>query len=72
MSVVRGPTIAIPPLCLEGTIMTNADLTPRILITRLSAIGDCILTLPLACALRDHFPKALLAWVVEPLAATVA
>lgn len=51
--------------------MSNADLTPRILITRLSAIGDCILTLPLACAVRDHFPKSMLAWVVEPLAATL-
>ena len=39
---------------------------PRILITRLSAIGDCILTMPVACALRRKFPDALLAWVVEP------
>jgi ADP-heptose:LPS heptosyltransferase len=35
----------------------------------LSAIGDCILTLPLLNALRDVFPSAYLAWVVEPLAA---
>ncbi len=49
--------------------MSHADLAPRILITRLSAIGDCILTLPLVCALRDHFPKALLVWVIEPMAA---
>lgn len=42
---------------------------PRILITQLSALGDCILTLPLACALRDHFPRAVLVWGVEPLAA---
>ncbi len=38
--------------------MDDADRAPRILITRLSAIGDCILTLPLACALREHWPDA--------------
>ncbi|MEL7263646.1 MAG: glycosyltransferase family 9 protein [Planctomycetota bacterium] len=31
----------------------------------MSAIGDCILTLPVACALRDAFPDAFLGWVVE-------
>ncbi|NLX56370.1 MAG: glycosyltransferase family 9 protein [Planctomycetaceae bacterium] len=51
--------------------MSHADATPRILITRLSAVGDCILTLPLACALRRHFPQAELMWAVEPLAATL-
>lgn len=39
--------------------------SPRILIVRLSAIGDVIHTMPLACALRERFPKAFLAWVVE-------
>lgn len=43
--------------------------TPRILISRLSAMGDCILTLPLLCALRDHYPRASLTWVVEQGAA---
>lgn len=43
--------------------------TPRILISRLSAMGDCILTMPLLCALRDHFPRASLTWVVEQGAA---
>lgn len=43
--------------------------TPRILIARLSAMGDCILTMPLLCALRDHFPRASLTWVVEQGAA---
>ena len=37
----------------------------RILITRLSAIGDCILTLPLACAVRRAFPRARVEWIVE-------
>lgn len=44
--------------------MTTSD-APRILIARMSAIGDTILTLPVACALRAHFPNAYLAWVVE-------
>jgi lipopolysaccharide heptosyltransferase I len=39
--------------------------TPRILIVRLSAIGDVIQALPVACALREHFPKAFIAWTVE-------
>ena len=35
----------------------------------MSAIGDCILTLPVACAIRDHWPNAHLAWVIESGAA---
>jgi len=38
---------------------------PRILISRLSASGDCIHTVPVLCALRQHFPHAYIAWVVE-------
>lgn len=38
---------------------------PRVLISRMSAIGDTILTTPVACRLRDTFPNAHLAWVVE-------
>lgn len=41
----------------------------RYLIVRLSAVGDCILSMPVACALRRHDPHAFIAWVVEPLAA---
>jgi ADP-heptose:LPS heptosyltransferase len=44
---------------------------PRILITRLSAIGDCVQTLPVAWALRDQFPRAFIAWAVEPIAAPI-
>jgi heptosyltransferase-1 len=42
---------------------------PRILITRLSAIGDCILTMPMVNALRRAMPKAFIAWAVERAAA---
>jgi len=38
---------------------------PRILITRLSHIGDCILTLPVVNAIRKQHPGAFIAWAVE-------
>ena len=38
---------------------------PRILIARLSAIGDVLHSLPVACALRAKFPHATIGWVVE-------
>jgi len=37
----------------------------RLLIVRLSAMGDVIHTLPAAQALRDAFPNALIGWLVE-------
>jgi heptosyltransferase-1 len=37
----------------------------RILIVRLSAMGDVIHTLPAAQALRDGFPKAMIGWLIE-------
>ncbi len=47
----------------------TSDVRPRILISRMSAIGDAILTLPVACALRDEMPESYIAWVVEEKAA---
>ncbi len=45
---------------------------PRILIVRLSAIGDTIHSLPLAAALRQAFPDAHIGWLVEkPSAALI-
>lgn len=43
--------------------------SPRILISRLSAVGDCVQTLPVLCALREYFPDAYIAWAVQPAAA---
>lgn len=43
--------------------------SPAILIVRLSAIGDVIHGLPVLNALRDRFPQARIAWVVEDRAA---
>jgi len=45
--------------------------SPRILITRLSHLGDCIQTVPMLNALRDLFPSAFIAWIVEPAAAEI-
>jgi lipopolysaccharide heptosyltransferase I len=42
---------------------------PRVLIVRLSAVGDCVQTMPLACAVREQWPDAHLTWVVEKGAA---
>jgi lipopolysaccharide heptosyltransferase I len=39
---------------------------PRVLICRLSAVGDCVLTAPVACALRERFPEAFIAWATQP------
>jgi lipopolysaccharide heptosyltransferase I len=50
-------------------LQTANSPAPRILIVRLSAIGDVIQGLPVLCALRDRFPQAMLAWVVEEPAA---
>ena len=45
----------------------SAPLTdsPRVLIVRLSALGDVIHGLPVACALREALPGATIGWVVE-------
>ena len=44
---------------------------PRILITRLSAIGDCIHTMPLVGVLRRRFPDAFIAWATQRVPATL-
>ncbi len=49
--------------------MTDLSRSPRFLIVRLSALGDCVLSLPVACALRTKYPNAFIAWVAEPLGA---
>ena len=44
---------------------------PRILIVRLSALGDTLMTTPIAQALRESFPNAYIGWVVESRCADV-
>src|SRR4051794_29916160 len=43
----------------------NIGRSPRILIVRLSAIGDVIHGIPFVCALRNALPDAFVAWIVE-------
>lgn len=45
--------------------------SPRILIVRLSALGDVVHGLPVLCALRKNLPAAHIGWVVEGQAAAV-
>jgi lipopolysaccharide heptosyltransferase I len=45
--------------------MSRSQKSPRILLVRLSAIGDVIHAMPVACAIRAQFPQALLVWAVE-------
>jgi ADP-heptose:LPS heptosyltransferase len=43
----------------------------RILVIRLGAVGDVVRTLPAAAALRAAYPRAHLAWLVEPASASL-
>lgn len=45
--------------------LETARLGPRILIVRLTAMGDLIHGIPVACALRRALPEAQIGWVVE-------
>ncbi|MCO8122071.1 glycosyltransferase family 9 protein [Stieleria sp. TO1_6] len=61
-------TATKPTAPIEVLLETDS---PRFLISRMSAIGDTILTLPVACALRDRFPKSHISWIVEEKSAPV-
>jgi len=52
-----------------GSCEPLASATPRILILRLSAIGDVAMASGILPALRSRWPGAHLAWLVEPAAA---
>lgn len=41
------------------------DEQPKILITRLSHIGDCVLTLPLVNRIKDRYPDSTITWAIE-------
>ncbi|QEG20896.1 glycosyltransferase family 9 protein [Mariniblastus fucicola] len=41
------------------------DEQPKILITRLSHIGDCVLTLPMVNRIKDRFPDSVISWAIE-------
>ena len=61
----RKPRTRKPILPVAVAEIPLPDRPPRFLISRMSAIGDTILTLPVACALRDRFPQSQIAWIVE-------
>ena len=48
-----------------------ASRSPRILICRLSAIGDCVLTMPVAVALRKYYPQAWISWLTQSAGASL-
>jgi heptosyltransferase I len=50
------------------TIRSFADAPPReVCIVMLSAIGDAVHVLPVANALRRHWPEARITWVIQPV-----
>ncbi len=56
------PSDSMPPL-------PSAPPPSRVLLTRLSAIGDCILTIPLAVRIKQLWPNCHLTWIVDCAAA---
>lgn len=51
--------------------MAKIDTPRRLLIVRLTALGDVIHGLPVLCALREAFPSTFLAWMVEGRASDI-
>ena len=47
-------------------VRTPAGAGLNILISRLSALGDCVCTLPVAVALKQAFPESRITWAVDP------
>ena len=50
---------------MSWSVKAHTDPVPRILVTRLGAMGDVIQTLPAVADLRNRFPEARIAWAVE-------
>lgn len=65
------PELPISRRAGDGTAMIDLGPEPRILITRLSAIGDCVHTMPLVAAIRSVFPKAFIAWATQAAGASL-
>ncbi|MCE9581087.1 MAG: hypothetical protein K8T20_01085, partial [Planctomycetes bacterium] len=65
-AVKPGPPAAEAPAAPEMTRPGNASISfDRILIIRLSALGDCVHALPAFANLRRAFPHAKIAWAIE-------
>src|SRR3990172_5337192 len=52
-------------LPVKSARIPSARTGPRILIVRVSAIGDIIHGVPVLCALRAAFPDSFISWIVE-------
>src|SRR5271157_5725126 len=63
----RDATIRIVKIIMTGSfsLPARSPRFDRLLIVRLSAMGDIIHTLPAVAALRQAFPHATLGWLVE-------
>jgi len=61
----------VPPRRQQSVAIPPNGRGSRILIVRLSSIGDVVHGLPLLCALPDALPEAHLAWIVEDWAAVL-
>jgi heptosyltransferase I len=46
-------------------VKNNVNTNPKILIVRLSAIGDCIETIPMVAAIKRHWPDSRITWLVD-------
>lgn len=62
----RGPTIRNSVRNIHHGEATPMTATPRILVVRLSAIGDCVHAAPTVEAIRRQVPDAFIGWVVHP------
>ena len=51
--------------------MPEEKVPQRILISRLGSVRETIMTLPIAAALREHFPDAQIVWAVENRSAAI-
>ncbi len=47
---------------------SSLDQVQSILVMRLSAIGDCVLTVPMVQTIRKHYPHITIDWMVDPIA----
>lgn len=54
------------PLMLMRRVSFVSDSISKILIVRLSAMGDVVMASPLIHALRQRYPNAWIAWLVQP------
>ena len=51
----------------HSIVLRDAARTPRILVVRLSAVGDCVHAVPFIAALRQRYPAAHIGWAIEEL-----